>query len=105
MSLHNGTYSEFLRKSHKNRERNFLSESEGIVLILLYSSGVQSSGVQSSELKKNILTLNQGDCDEAEEALDSLRSEGYISYSSRVRVWKITEDGKKLVKEIGVIEA
>ena len=80
----------------ENRERNFLSDSEGIVLILLYSS----NGVRSPELKKDILTLNQGDYDEAEEALESLRSEGYITYSSRV--WKITEDGKKLVKEIGV---
>ena len=98
MSLHNGTGRVTLTK--ENRERNFLSVSEGIVLILLYSS----NGVRSSALKKDILTLNQGDYDEAEEALDSLRSEGYISYSSRVRVWKITEDGKKLVKEIGVIE-
>ena len=73
-----------------------LSTSEGLALALL--SYLPDQGTKPGQIKRDLLSLNNKDIDEAEEALDNLRSEGYIRYQEGK--WYITEDGKKLLESI-----
>ena len=83
----------------EQRKKAMLSDSEGIVLMMLYNL---EKGMPSPDLKKSLLHLNQNDCDEAEEALDSLRSEGYVRYSEGT--WFITDAGKEYLASFATIE-
>ena len=81
----------------KAREKEHMSESEALVLLILFKL---KNGVSSGELKKVLVFLNGNDLDEAEEALDSLRAEGYIGFDGKR--WNITEAGREMLKKTAV---
>ena len=81
----------------KAREKEHMSESEALVLLILFKL---KNGAESGELKKELVFLNGNDIDEAEEALDSLRAEGYIGFDGKR--WNITEAGREMLKKIAV---
>lgn len=77
------------------REANNYSESEELILMNLYNL---KNGQRTADLKVVILHMTDDNQDEMEEALGSLRSEGYIVY--RNCKWFITEDGKRELERI-----
>ena len=79
------------------RKKEHMSESEALVLLILFKL---KNGAESGELKKELVFLNGNDVDEAEEALDSLRAEGYIRFDGKR--WNITEAGREMLKKIAV---
>ena len=82
------------------REKEYLSLSEAIILIDLYTS--KNGMMSSSELKREILILNRNDYDEAEEGLENLRNGGYVKYMDNK--WIITHDGTELFKKVSVFK-
>ena len=81
----------------EDREANNYSESEGFILMVLYNL---KNGQTTADLKEVILHLTDDNQDEMEEALGSLRSEGYVVYKDCK--WFITEDGKRELERIAV---
>ena len=76
-------------------EKEHLSVSEAILLLVLYP---MKRGIRSCDLKEVLLFLNGRDPDEAEESLESMKSEGYAQY--RKKRWFIADDGIELLKKV-----
>ena len=84
----------------EDRDREFMSLTEVFILTRLY---VESDGSESSsEIKREAYFLNGNDVDEIEEAIENLRSLGYIQYEDRR--FTITEAGKEQLQKVAKFE-
>ena len=106
-SLRNGIDNRHFRTNLKSitigkedRDREFMSLTEVFILTRLY---VESDGSESSsEIKREAYFLNGNDADEIEEAIENLRSMGYIEYEDKR--FTITEAGKEQLQKVAKFE-
>lgn len=86
--------------SKEDRDREFMSLTEVFILTRLYV--VPDGSEASSEIKREAFFINGNNVDEIEEAIENLRSLGYIEYEDKK--FTITEAGKEQLQKVAKFE-